>query len=88
MILGAAKTGGSAAGDVKHRTRTEIDAAFRDLPGLVVVSESEDRAQTGGGRMVGAPRSGCERDRIRAGRGLTYLTGENDLPNRGTFLPG
>ena len=47
MILGAAKTGGSAAGDVKHRTRTEIDAAFRDLPGLVVVSESEDRAQTG-----------------------------------------
>ena len=34
------------SGDVKHRTRTEIDAAFRDLPGLVVVSESEDRAQT------------------------------------------
>ena len=27
------------ASDTKHRTRSEIDAAFRDLPGLRVVTE-------------------------------------------------
>lgn len=35
------------AGDTKHRTRAEIDAAFRELPGLVVVSETEVRPRTG-----------------------------------------
>lgn len=34
-------------GGKKHRTRSEVDAAFRDLPGLVVVSESESRDRTG-----------------------------------------
>ena len=35
------------AGDLKHRTRAEIDAAFRNLPDLVVVSENESRDATG-----------------------------------------
>ena len=34
-------------GDGKHRTRAEIDVAFRDLPGLVVVSESASNDRTG-----------------------------------------
>ena len=35
------------ADDVKHRTRAEIDSAWRGLPGLVVVNESEARDRTG-----------------------------------------
>ena len=35
------------AGDAKHRTRAEIDAAWRDLPGLVVVSEDAIDPDTG-----------------------------------------
>ena len=35
------------AGDTKHRTKAEIDAAFRNLPDLVVVSENEARDATG-----------------------------------------
>ena len=35
------------AGDRKHRTRKAIDDAFRDLPGLVVVSEREVHPGTG-----------------------------------------
>lgn len=35
------------AGDKKHRTQLEIDVAWRDLPGLVVVNESEARDRTG-----------------------------------------
>ena len=35
------------AGDRKHRTRTEIDGAFRDLPGLVLVSERAHNDRTG-----------------------------------------
>ena len=35
------------AGDKKHRTQSEIDAAWRDLPGLVVVNEREARDRTG-----------------------------------------
>ena len=33
--------------DVKHRTRAEVDAAWRGLPGLVVVSEQATDEQTG-----------------------------------------
>ena len=35
------------AGGNKHRTRAEIDAAFRNLPGLVVVSEAASNHRTG-----------------------------------------
>ena len=35
------------AGDSKHRTRAEIDAVFRRLPGLVVVSEAASNDRTG-----------------------------------------
>ena len=35
------------AGEAKHRTLKEIDAAFRNLPGLVVVSEAALNDRTG-----------------------------------------
>ena len=35
------------AGDKKHRTRSEIDAAFRDLPGLIVLTEQAANDRTG-----------------------------------------
>ena len=35
------------ADDTKNRTRAEIDAAWRDLPGLVVVGEREVDPRTG-----------------------------------------
>ena len=35
------------AGDTKHRTKAEIDAAFRDLPGLCVVTETARNDRTG-----------------------------------------
>ena len=42
-------------GDRKHRTRAEIDAAFRDLPGLVVVSESAVNERTGDAGWIVIP---------------------------------
>ena len=44
------------AGDSKHRTRTEIDAAYRDLPGLVILDKRASDPKTGevGWRIVPA----------------------------------
>ena len=44
------------ARDRKHRTRTEIEAAFRDLPGLVILDERASDPRTGevGWRIVPA----------------------------------
>ncbi len=38
---------GFGAGNTKHRTRNEIDAAFRDLPGLIVINERATNDRTG-----------------------------------------
>ena len=75
------------AGEKKHRTRAEIDAAFRHLPGLVVVTESEARDRTGevgreqGHALAGAP-GGCRASGIQAfNRGVRAF-------NRGVIFPG
>ena len=38
---------GFGTGNRKHRTRNEIDAASRDLPGLVVINERATNDRTG-----------------------------------------
>ena len=66
------------AGDSKHRTRAEIDAAFRRLPGLVVVSEAASNDRTGevgwivipkAAAAVAAPKSGGRPEPEHANRG-------------------
>ena len=66
------------AGDSKHRTRAEIDAAFRRLPGLVVVSEAASNDRTGevgwivipkAAAAVAVPKSGGRPEPEHANRG-------------------
>ena len=58
--------------DQKNRTRTQVDAAWRDLPGLVVIAEDAID-----------PKIGERGWRIVPPEAVDYLTGEFDLPNRG-----
>ena len=60
------------AGDRKHRTRAEVDEAFRGLPGLVVVSECIPDEHTGEVGWLVLPEDAAQ-----------ALTGAIEVPNRG-----
>ena len=63
----------------KRRTAIERDAPWEDLPGVVVVSRRAIEAATGRGGWLVLPQAAAAAVRNR----MTYLTGDNDLPNRG-----
>ena len=58
------------AQDAKHRSHGSIDGAFRDLPGVVVVSEHEVDPQTGEAGWIVLPEDAAAAVRsVRSGRG-------------------
>ena len=72
------------AGDKKHRTRGEVDRAFRDLPGVVTMEREVDaRSGAVGWRMVPIE----SRDGGRSGRATGETGGGLERPNRGKSRP-